>query len=120
MGYTAPERWLRMEPAGDVVVVRFLQPRILDEEIIEYIGEELLRLIEQDGFRRMVLNFREVEAVATHLLGELLLVQKRLQAAGGRLALCEFQPSLQEVFDILRLPLVFFICASEDEAIRSF
>lgn len=120
MTYLPSQRWLRIEPVGDVAVVRFLQPRILDEEIIEYIGEELLRMVEKEGCRRMILDFRLVEAVATHLLGELLLVHKKIQAAGGRLALCEFQPSLQEIFDVLKLTLVFHICDTEEKARKSF
>src|SRR5262245_18059368 len=114
------ERWLKVEPVGNIAVVRFLQPRILDEEIIDYIGQELVRLVQEEGCRRMVLDFREVDALATHMLGELLAVHKKMKAAGGRLALCEFKPSLREVFELLKLTTVFHTCETEEEALRSF
>ena len=113
-------RWLRIEPHDDVAVVHFLQPRILDEEIIDHIGQELLRLVVEEGCRRMVLDFRAVAAMATHMLGELLVLHKKIQAAGGRLVLCEFQPSLREVFDVLKLSLVFHLFDTQEEALRSF
>lgn len=113
------QHWLRVEPIGEVAVIRFLQPRILDEEIINYIGAELLRLVDE-GCRRIVLDLSPVEAMATHMLGELLVVHKKVQAAGGRLAMCEFQPQLREVFDLLKLPQVFHVYDTEREALQSF
>jgi anti-sigma B factor antagonist len=115
-----PERWLEVEPKGDIAVVRFLQPRILDEEIIDYIGQELLRLVDKEGCRKMVLDFRQVDAMATHMLGELLVLHKKIQAAGGRLALCEFRPHLREVFEVLKLTQVFHMYESETAAMQSF
>ena len=119
MEYAPSQRWLKVEPVGDVAFVRFLQPRILDEEVIQYIGEELVRLVDE-GCRRIVLDFRPVDAVATHMLGELLLVHKKIQAAGGRMALCEFRPHLREVFDLLKLSEVFHLYDTEQQAAESF
>ncbi len=116
----SPPRWLEITAQGDLALARFLQPRISDEEVIDYIGRELLRVVKDEGCRRLVLNFDGVEALATHMLGELLVLHKKLQAAGGRLALCSFQPRLQEVFEVLKLTQVFHIYASEREAIDSF
>ncbi len=113
-------RWLRIEPHGEVAVVHFLQPRILDEEVIDHVGHELARLVAEEECRRMVLDFSQVAALATHMLGELLAVHKKMQAAGGRLALCGFQPSLREVFEILKLSSVFHLFETRDQALRSF
>lgn len=113
-------RWLRIEPRDEVAIVHFLQPRILDEEVIDHIGQELVRLVVEQGCRRMVLDFREVAAMATHMLGELLVLHKKLQAAGGRVVMCEFQPSLREVFEVLKLSLVFHLFETREEALSSF
>jgi anti-sigma B factor antagonist len=119
MSQSAPQHWLKVESVGEVAVVRFLQPRVLDEEVINYIGQELLRLV-TEGCRRIVLDFRAVEALATHMLGELIVVHKRLQAAGGRLAVCELRPPLREVFELLKLSQVFHIYDTEQDALQSF
>lgn len=120
MASSPSQQWLKVEPLADTAVVRFLQPRILDEELIDHIGQELFRLIEQEGCRRMVLDFARVEVVSTHMLGELLVLHKRMRAAAGRLALCEFRPSLREVFEVLKLPAVLHTYDTEDEALKSF
>lgn len=119
MQHTPAQHWLRVEQVGDIALVRFLQRHILDEEVISYIGEELLRLI-TEGCRRIVLNLGTVEALATSMLGELLGVHKKIRAAGGRLALCEFTPQLREVFELLKLAQVFHTYDTEQEAMQSF
>lgn len=119
MQHTPSQHWLRVEQVGDIAVVRFLQRHILDEEVINYIGEELLRLV-TEGCRRIVLNLGAVEAMATNMLGELLGVHKKMRAAGGRLAVSEFTPQLREVFELLKLSQVFHTYDTEQEAMRSF
>jgi anti-sigma B factor antagonist len=113
-----PQRWLHVEVVDDIAVVRFVQPRILDEEVIDHLGSELIRFVEQDGCRRMVLVFAQVDAMATHMLGELLVLHKKMKSVGGRLVLCEFRPSLREVFDLLKLDTVFHLVDTEEEALK--
>jgi anti-sigma B factor antagonist len=111
--------WLEIRQAGPVTVVKFLQRQMHDEEAIDLVGEELLGLV-KNGMRNLALNFEPVRRIATHMLGELLVLHKKVHAVDGRLVLCGFNPELRETFSVLKLDQVFSIFATEEEALESF
>ena len=91
--------WLEMDQVGDVTVVRFKIPWILKEGTIEAIGEALYGLAEGSGCRKIVLNFGNVKSLASTMFGKLTALHQRIEASGGRLALCSIDPGLHEVLD---------------------
>lgn len=111
---------LDIKQNGDVTVVTFTGNELVDEEVIEFIGRELTKLVEDNGRRQLVLDFAAVKRMATHMLGELIKLHKRVQTAGGQLALCRLHAHLREVFEVTRLTLIFSIHASEADAVQSF
>lgn len=119
MASSSPHDWLEIRQVGPVTVAKFLQRVIHDEEAIDLVGEELIELVAK-GVHSLVLNFEPVRRIATHLLGELLVLHKRLHGVEGRLALCGFTAELRETFSILKLDQVFTIFATEEEALESF
>ena len=50
-------RRLEVEPIGDVTVVNFVDRKILDEQNIQIIGEQLFSLVDEEGCKKMLLNF---------------------------------------------------------------
>jgi anti-sigma B factor antagonist len=118
---TQPRRpKIEVQESGDVTVVSFTDRKILDEQNIQSIGEQLYALVEDGGKRKMVLNFSRVEYLSSAALGKLITLNKKLQAAKGRLALCGIAPQLYEVFEITGLKKVFNIYDDEQEALQSF
>jgi anti-sigma B factor antagonist len=57
--------------------------------------------------RRMVIDFSEVEYLASSVLAKLINLKKRLGRGGGRLGLQHVHPDLVEVFRVTRLDRVF-------------
>ena len=119
MSPTAERHWLESEEAGDVTVVRFLAPRIADEQEILDIFAALSRLVE-GGVRKLVLNLGDVEYLASYGVGKLAGLDRRVLAAGGRLALCRLTPVVSEIIDIMQLRRKFLIYGTEQEALQSF
>jgi anti-sigma B factor antagonist len=113
-------RNLEVAQTGDVTVVKFTEREYLDDEQIQILGQQLGNLVEHFGRRHMVLNLAAVERVSTALISRLVVLHKKVKAAGGRMALCHVQPNLREVLEVLRLPLLFPIYAAEEEALRTF
>jgi anti-sigma B factor antagonist len=111
-------RWLEVEQIGEVTVVKFLRRQILTGETVEVLGQQLLSLVCDEGRRKVVLNFANVDRLASATLGKLLLLHRHLRAAGGWLVLCQIPPHLYEVFAILKLPRVLAIRAHEQEALQ--
>src|SRR4051794_16902831 len=113
-------RRLEVEHIGDVTVVNFLDKKILDEQNITIIGEQLFGLVDNDGLRKILLNFSNVQYLSSAALGKLITLNKKLQQAGGKLVLCEIAPAIYEVFEITKLDKFFKIAKDEQAALQVF
>jgi len=116
----ALRRRLEVEDIGDVTVVNFVDRKILDEQNIQTIGDQLFQLVDQEGRRKLLLNFGNVEYLSSAALGKLITLNKKLQAVGGRLILCNIDPQIYEVFEITKLDKFFNIQKEEQAALQSF
>ena len=115
-----PVHWLDIEQIGDVTLVRFVRRRILTEETIEIIAGQLFELVEREGHRKLILNFANIDRLATAMLGKLMILQKSIEAVGGRLVVCHIAPHLVEIFSLLNLPHLLGIYRGEMEALEFF
>ncbi|MFO0877508.1 MAG: STAS domain-containing protein [Gemmataceae bacterium] len=119
MSSPARRRRLEVEHIGDVTVVNFVDRKILDEQNIQIIGEQLLSLVEEEGFKKIVLNFSNVEYLSSAALGKLITLNKKLQG-GGKLVLCNIDAKIFEVFEITKLDKFFKIVKDEQTALNLF
>ena len=120
MSSPARRRRLEVEEIGDVTVVNFVDRKILDEQNIQIIGEQLFSLVDEEGWRKILLNFGNVEYLSSAALGKLITLNKKLQAVGGRLILCNIDPQIHEVFEITKLDKFFKIRKDEQSALQEF
>ena len=110
--------WLEVQLAGTAAVVKLPAGDLFHDEIIDCLGEHLLRVIESSGCHRLVLSFESVDRIASDVLGVLIVTHKRIVGLGGRLVLCSMKPDLRAVFATLRLDQVFTIYDGEQEALE--
>ncbi len=120
MSSPARRRRLEVEHIGDVTVVNFVDRKILDEQNIQTIGDQLFSLVDEEGWRKILLNFSNVEYLSSAALGKLITLNKKLQTAGGKLILCNIDPQIYEVFEITKLDRFFKIMKEEQEALQAF
>jgi anti-sigma B factor antagonist len=113
-------RRLEVEDIGDVTVVNFVDKKILDEQNIQVIGEQLFSLVDEVGRKKILLNFSNVEYLSSAALGKLITLNKKVGAAGGRLILCNIAPQIFEVFEITKLDKFFKIHKEEQTALQAF
>jgi anti-sigma B factor antagonist len=118
MTESSTDLWLETEELDGVVVVRFVQPDLMHEETIDSIREQIRDLIQRGGCRRLVLQFGAVRRISSHMLGELVVLLKRMLAADGKMVLCAFVKDLRDTFALLRLDCIFTIRDTEEDAIR--
>jgi anti-anti-sigma factor len=120
MATTQRHRWLSVEQVGDITVVRFTQQDIIDEEASRAVGDQLLEMVEQHERRCLVINLANVQRITSIVVGKLIGINKRMQKLGGRLALCNINPVIRQIFDTLRLTRLFNIYEDEATALKSF
>ena len=113
-------RHLRLDSVDGVTVVSFVDRRIVAEDQIEDVGEELYRLVEEEGHMQLLLNFGNVQYLSSAALGKLINLKKKVDAVKGKLKLCCIHPVLREGFRIIRLEQVFEIYDEEQEALDKF
>jgi anti-anti-sigma factor len=113
-------RRIDAEDIGDVTVVNFVDRKLLDDRVTQIVGKQVIRLVDEVGRRKLLLNFHDVEYVSSTALGMLITLQKKVQAAGGKLVLCEIDPQIYEVFEITKLDRFFDIAGTEAEGLIAF
>ena len=111
---------LRSEETNGVLVVYFSQHKILNNEVIKQIGEELTELTTRAVNDKMLLNFTGVGFMSSAMMGKILLLSKKCKADGVNLKLCSITPDVLEVFTIMRLNKVLDLQPTEEKAIAAF
>ncbi len=114
------DRKIDIEEVNGVTVVRLLDKKILDESNIEALGQELFALVDVDGRRKIVLEFKIVEYLSSAALGKLITLNSKINAAKGKLVLCCIQKEILEVFMITQLHRILTICDDLDQALDQF
>ena len=111
---------LVVEDIGDITVVNFVDKKILDDQNIQVIGEQLLSLVEELGRQKILLNFANVEFLSSAALGKLIVLNRKLNETGGKLVLCNIDRNIYEVFEITKLNKVFAIAKDEQSGLQAF
>ncbi|MBM3982694.1 MAG: STAS domain-containing protein [Planctomycetes bacterium] len=113
-------RRLEVEDIGDIAVVNFVDKKILDEQNIQMIGDDLFRLVDELGRRKVLLNFGNVEFMSSAALGKLITLHRKLQAVQGKLVLCKIAKDILDVFKITKLDKILSITTDEQAGLQSF
>jgi len=94
--------------------------KILDESAIQIMGQKLFWLVDVLHHYKIILSFKGIDYLSSAALGKFITLQKMIQAANGKLVLCEIIPEVFENFEITRLDCFFKITKSEADALASF
>ena len=113
-------RRLEVEDVGGVTVATFTDRKILDEQNIQVMGDQLFRLVDEKGRKDLVLNFANVEFMSSAALGKLIRLHQRLTQVGGKLVLCNISKSILEIFELTKLDKMLKIVANEQKGLESF
>jgi anti-anti-sigma factor len=112
-------RWLEREDLGAVTVVR-LKTKTVDDDIMREVFAPIYSLVSDVGRHNLVLNLATITYLPSMGLGKLVMLNRKAQAAGGRLALCQLTPATEEVLKITHIYSLFDVFGSEQEAVQSF
>ncbi len=109
---------LDVERREDVFCVRLRSNR-LDEPAIYQVGEEFLRLINEQGCRKLVLSLgpEPLDCLYSIFLTKLITLRRRLLEKGGAMKLCNVHPETLGVFEACRLKEFFDFVPDEAAAV---
>ena len=109
---------LEIEHYDEVVIAR-LTVKSIDTMITMSVSNSLQHLVDQEGFRKIIINFEQVEYLISEALGRLVTLQTKLNENRGELRLCHLQPFLAEKIQTTGLTEVFQIWDDEDSALSA-
>ena len=98
---------LILKQDGEVTIVGFSEPNLLDAYHVNDCAKELYELIEKRGHRRIVLDLATVTMLSSQSLGVFLNIRHKLDALEGKVAISGIDPRLSRVFKITNLQSVF-------------
>jgi anti-anti-sigma factor len=91
----------------------------MDPIILEEIGQELYRLVDEEDRRRLILDFEKVQYLSSQAIGIVLTLNKKLSALkNSKFVLCGVGPKLLELLKITRLDRILTVKPSQKEAVK--
>ena len=111
-------RFRRMTQKQEMVAVIPVDAECWEEVMIDLEGP--CNPVDNDGCRKLVLNFDKVEYLSSAALGKLITLDKKVKAQAGRMKLCHIKEGIYEVFKITRLNKVFDIQDDEQSSVDGF
>ncbi|HEY1065493.1 MAG TPA: STAS domain-containing protein [Pirellulales bacterium] len=96
--------------------VWFNRPALIDSAVVVEIGNQLFAAHDARPDFYLVVSFQGVQGVSSAMLGKLITLHRRAQRAGRRLALCEMEAVVHEMFSSSRLCDYFTIVSHRTHA----
>ena len=115
-----PRPRLRLEDVDGVLVASFVDTKIVNEDQIQEVGDELYALVEDESRKNILLNFGNVQYCSSTVLGKLVSLKRKVEKTKGKLKLCCIHPDLLVPFKLTGLDKVFEIYKEEQAAIDKF
>jgi anti-anti-sigma factor len=109
--------WLERQDKGDVTVVRLRIPQALDDDTARTVFDPIYKLVDEARRNRLVLDLGAVGHLESLTVGKLVMLNRKAQAAGGRLVLCHLTPTAMRTLENAHLIGLLTIAATEDEAV---
>ena len=104
---------------GDVTIVGFKEPTILDAYHVKNVSEQLYDLIDKDNLQLIVLDFSTIKMLSSQTLSILLKMREKLDAIEGKMVISGIEPSLYRVVKITNLENIFSFFNDTDTAVKS-
>ncbi len=116
----AKQRRFEIRKEGEIAICTLIDRKILDEQNIQAIGDDLWKLVDEEGCTQIVVDFQRVEYYSSATSGKFITLNKKVAAKNGKLVLCSVNEDIFEVFEIQRLDRLFTFCKDEADALKKF
>ncbi|RLJ01215.1 MAG: hypothetical protein DRP08_05825 [Candidatus Aenigmatarchaeota archaeon] len=113
------ESQLIVEQVGEVSIVGFSEPTLLNAYHVNESAKELYNLIEKQGHRWIVLDLSTIKMLSSQTLGVFLNTRQKLAKLGGKVVISGIDPKLSRLFRITNLDSMFEFFPDTSLAVES-
>lgn len=103
-----------------ITIVRLVDRKILDEQNIQFIGEQLFALVREQSKKRIILNLEDVEYLSSMALGKFITLRNVVESVNGKLVFCSIKPEIMGDLEQTGLDKKFHIKKDLTGAIGAF
>jgi anti-anti-sigma factor len=86
-----------------VLVLTIKDTHLHGDQLAEELRNELMGAVSKAGAKKLIVDFRNVEYLSSVAFRPLLSLRRKVEEAGGQMALCSLSPLVADVFRMLRL-----------------
>jgi anti-sigma B factor antagonist len=103
---------------GAITVVRLTAPTLVEQWLIQVVGDELYRLAQESGARILV-DLGAVQQISSSVVAKLIELQRRLHLVGGRVAVCCLQPDVADLFRVTHIDQILRVAPDRQHGLRA-
>lgn len=111
---------IALEDENGVPALRLLDRQIMDDRVVREVGDQIMAALPPSGPVRVILDFGNVAIISSAMIGRLVLLQRRADATGGMLRLCEVGTGVRDVLRTTNLDRILKIARDRREAREAF
>ena len=100
---------------GEIAIVRVTETKLYANVVYQF-QNTIISLIDK-GEKNLIIDLTQVDVMNSSSLGVLILAWDRLSKENGKLVIVGLCPLLDELFERMKLDLLFRIAKTEEEAI---
>lgn len=112
--------FFRLELREGIAVLHVSRSSLSEEDNVELFGLDLSRLVDQMGYRQVVLSLEGVRWISSSILGKLIHLHRHLKRQQGEMALCHVGCHLGEILSTSRLDTYFTITPTAEVAVSQW
>ncbi|AQQ70791.1 Putative anti-sigma factor antagonist [Limihaloglobus sulfuriphilus] len=110
---------VRIFNKDQIVIVSLNCKKLLEEEHINSVRDSILGAIGAAPVPKVLIDFDEVEFLSSAMLGALIKINAAVNEKKGKLALCNIEDNIAQIFKITALEKIFDIYDEPEEALTS-
>ena len=111
---------IEVDYSKPVTLIKFRDGKILDQLLVKQLAEELRSVVHDEQRNRLLLDLGGVTFLSSAALNNLVILNRHVNKAAGKIVLAGLQPQVHEVFTYTGLDRLFAIVESLDEGWKSF
>lgn len=114
-----PQELLKLSQLGPVTVVELFLPDALDSTEFDRLNDGLDDVFRDKTGGRWILDLANVVYMGSAALGLMVNIRQRVKSSDGKLALCQMNSRLQQIFKACCLEKLFTIVRTRDDAAKA-
>lgn len=102
----------------DVLIIDFAETRILDQETVDAVEAELMRIASDSEQKKILIDMNRIELMTSMMIGEFIKFNSRCSDLGKKVMFCNLTSQITELFRITRLDTIMSVAGTREDAMK--